>query len=248
MTFGDLIRDTLRTLMAHSAQRALASGVRPGEFHEWVPGVTFMATSEAHGQMHDVVFMDQRDAKRPVVISAKEGHVGVGERAEDMVFDLKQGTILLHDSGSEVYRVLKFETSRYRLDFGSLVGNKARTLSPVQEKSIGELWRDSHDPDLPRNRRALHTITFHRRIALPFAAIIFSLLAVPLAVRAQGGARARGFLYSAGIVGAYYYVGRAAELAARGGAFDAVAAAWLPNLLGLVALLCLLPRLRRRAM
>ena len=77
--------------------------------------------------------------------------------------------------------------------------------------------------------------------------LLFALLAVPLAARPKGGARARGFLYSAGIVGAYYYLGRAVELAARRNSFDPMLAAWLPNLIGLVALVILLVRLPRSA-
>ena len=36
----------LRQLMSRSAQRALAGGVRIGEFNEWVPGVTFLAQDQ----------------------------------------------------------------------------------------------------------------------------------------------------------------------------------------------------------
>ena len=38
----------LRDLMSRSAQRALASGVRTGEFQEWLPGVTFLARENQH--------------------------------------------------------------------------------------------------------------------------------------------------------------------------------------------------------
>ena len=169
-----------------------------------------------------------------------------GERARDLIFDLEDGAILLHDKEADAYRVIHFETSRYRLDVGGLVSKKARTMSSVQEKDLVTLWRESHDVT-SGNKRAQLTITLHRKLALPLATIIFMLVAVPLGARASGGARARSFLYSAGIVGAYYYIGRAAELAARRGAFDPVLAAWLPNLLGLMAAVVLLWRLPRRA-
>ena len=100
---------------------------------------------------------------------------------------------------------------------------------------------------LKPRERALSTITLHRKLALPLATIIFALLAVPLACRATGGARARGFLFSAGIVGAYYYLGRAVELMARSGRFDPVLAAWTPNLIGFAACVILLVRLRKSA-
>lgn len=236
----------LRSLMAYGAQRALASGVQVGEFNQWVPGVTFYAQGKKGKKLRDVVFADRRDNERPIVITARRGIVKTGERARDIVFDLEDGAILLHDKEADAYRVIHFEKSHYRLDVGGLVGKKARTMSSVQEKDLATLWRESHE-ERSRNKRAQLTITLHRKLALPLATIIFMLVAVPLGARASGGARARSFLYSAAIVGAYYYIGRAAELSARKGGFDPVLAAWLPNLLGIAAAALLLMRLPRRA-
>ncbi len=237
----------LRDLMARSAQRALASGVRSGEFQQWIPDVTFIAEGRSGQQLVNVVFADRRDDQRPLLISARRGSVLGGERANDLVFELFDGAVLLEERAEERYRLIRFERSSYRLDVGKLVGNKARTLTPVQEKDLFTLYDESQDETLKRKDRALATITLHRKLALPLATIIFALLAVPLACRATGGARARGFLFSAGIVGAYYYLGRTVELLARSGRFDAALAAWVPNLVGLAALCLLLVRLKRSA-
>ncbi|MEO0814857.1 MAG: LptF/LptG family permease, partial [Myxococcota bacterium] len=236
----------LRDLMSRSAQRALASGVRPGEFHEWVPGVTFMARGIRDGRMQEVIFADLRDADKPMVVSAKEGTVKVGEEARDIVFDLRDGSIVLRDKGDEGQRIVHFEQSLYRLDVARLVGNKGKNLSRVQEKSLAELARERKTHP-KASTRAQYTVVMHRRFAIPMATLIFAVLAVPLAAGGSGAARARGFLLSAVLVGGYYYVGRVAELAARAGNFDAVLAAWLPNLVGLCLGVVLLIRLRRSA-
>jgi lipopolysaccharide export system permease protein len=241
----------LDELMSNAAQRALASGVRVGEFNQWVSGVTFYAEDEVDGTLRNVVFADRRDEARPVVISARSGIVNVGEATEDIVFDLADGSVLLTDRDTDVQRVLRFEKSQYRLNVKRIVRNKLRTVPRVQMRTFSELWDDMHTTDVGKredSRRIRATIVFHRKLAFPFATLIFALLAVPLAIRATGGSRARGFLYSAGIVGAYYYIGRAAELAARGQRFDPIVAAWLPNLIGLAVLLVLLNRLPRRAL
>lgn len=236
----------LRGLMSRSAQRALVSGIRAGEFHEWLPGVTFLADETVNGRLLGVVFADLRDEARPLVVAAKEGTIRIGERARDVVFDLRDGTFVLRDAGKATRRVVRFDESLYRVDVDRLVGNKGRSLSRVQEKSISALVRESReDPDL--GRRALYTVVLHRRFAIPLATLVFAILAVPLAVGSSGAARARGFLVSAGLVGGYYYVGRAAELTARAGNFNPVLAAWLPNLIGLTMALVLLFRFRRTA-
>jgi lipopolysaccharide export system permease protein len=236
----------LDVLMSAGAQRALASGVRIGEFTQW-GGISFTAGGEKDGKLQDVVFMDRRNANSPVAIFAKRGSVLGGKRAQDLVFELEDGTVRLSNEESKGSRVLRFQKSRYRFDVGGRVTNKLSTVPEAQKLPLAEIWRRAHDPERSRRAIARYTITFHRKIAFPLATIIFALLAVPLAVRATGGARARGFLYSAGIVGAYYYVGRAAELAARGGRFDPTVAAWLPNLLGLIVVILMLYRLPRRA-
>lgn len=237
----------LRQLMSHSAQRALASGVRIGEFQEWVPGVTFLAHDKHGRELIDVVFADRRDTQRPMVISAKRGRIYEGGKARDLIFDLRDGVILLTDHDSTSDRVIHFETSLYRLDVGKIIGQKAQNISSMQEKDLMSLWEESIDPQNSNKRRVRAEIALHRKIAVPLATIIFALLAVPLGCASVSGARARGFLLSSGIVGAYYYIGRAAELSARTGSISPILAAWLPNLLGTVALIFLLWRFRRSA-
>ncbi len=237
----------LRDLMARSAQRHLASGVKVGEFQQWIPGVTFYAGGRQGRDLASVMFADRRDEARPLLISARTGNIVDGQKTGDLVFELNEGFLLLDDNDAATYRVVHFERSHYRLDVGSLVRNKAKTLSSVQEKGFGELWAGSHDPAENPGDRARLMITLQRKLALPLATIIFALLAVPLACRATGGARARGFLYSAAIIGAYYYLGRACELLARSGEYNAVLAAWTSNLVGLAALAILLVRFKRSA-
>lgn len=233
----------LRNVLTHSAQKALASGVRAGEFHEWVSGVMFMAQKEKKGQLHEVVFADRREKNRSVIISAHQGQVMTSPQASEVVFDLSDGTIIVHDKNR--VRTMEFEKNRYRLDVGALVRRAPRKMPSIMGKSIPTLWKESHDPSIRASKRAWLSVVLHRKVALPMATLIFALLAVPLALRSTSGARARGFLYSAAIVGIYYYLGRALELSARGGKCDPALAVWIPNLLGFVAFVFLFRRMRR---
>ena len=236
----------LRSLMSRSAQKTLAQGVRIGEFNEWIPGVVLLARGEKKGRLQDVVFADRRDSTHPIVISARYGKVKTGEKSQDLVFELEEGSVLLETKDDASSRVVYFQQMLYRLDVGKLVGNKARVLSRAQEKGVLELWEAARKTK-KESRRALYTVVLHRKAAIPLATIIFALLAVPLGCHRGGGARARGFLISTVLVGAYYYIGRAAELQARNGDFPAVLAAWLPDLLGVMALIVMLIRFRRSA-
>jgi lipopolysaccharide export system permease protein len=236
----------LRDLMARGAQRALAGGVRADEFQEWIPGVTFLARERVGNDLHGVMLADRRDPDRAVVITAKSGVVVSGAQSRDIVFALRDGSIVVHDAHADAARVIRFETSDYRIDVQSIVGRKAKTLPAVQAKDAITLWEDVHDESFVGDR-ALEMVVLNRKFALPVATIVFALLAVPLACSRTSAARARGFLYSAGLVAAYYYIGRWAELSARSGNLNAALAAWIPNILGVLGMAVLLVRFRGKA-
>lgn len=136
-----------------------------------------------------------------------------------------------------------FAKGRYRLQADALVRAGRRSFTDDQGLSLVQLWRHGYG-DSGRNRDgALARVILQRKLALPLAAPIFGALAVALGLGtpsgARGGARARSLLCSCAIVGSYYYVGRSLELAARRGALPAALAAWLPDALGLLALVAL---------
>jgi len=234
----------LKTLMARNAQTSLAGGIRAGEFVEWTPDMTFLARGKQGNRLQHVVFADRRDARRPIMVSAKHGEVKIGERPEDILFELEDGAILLYSPGSDSQRLIRFDQGKYRIDVSKLVGGKFHTAHEAQSWTFSRLWEESRTAP-KESKRALYTIVLHRKLALPLATLIFALLAVPLAIRSTSGARARGFLYSTLIVGAYYYIGRAVELSARSGGFPPWLAAWVPNIIGVIALLLMLRRFRK---
>ena len=236
----------IRDLMSRSAQRALAEGTQPGRFTEWVSGVVFYAEEGEGNRLEKVFFTDRRDLNRAIAVSARAGRVLTGENPQEILFELQDGNIWIQDRLSGSQRMLRFGETVYRLDVGNLVGNKARSIQAVQGKTLSQLSQVIEDP-AQQKRHALHTIILHRKFALPVATIIFALLAIPLGCRGERGSRARSFLFSALIVGGYYYIGRAAELQARHGDFPVLLAAWLPNLIGLVVLGILSYRFRGRA-
>ena len=237
----------LRDLMSRSAQRTLAQGVRVGEFNEWISGVVLLARGKkTDGSLENILFADRRNPNTPVVISAKAGRVQMGHQSSDLIFQLEDGVILLETGRKDSSRVIDFERMFYRLDVNHLVGNKARTLMKVQEKSVSELIEGIQNlPD--KSARALYTVILNRKAAIPLATIIFALLAVPMGCNRGGAARTRGFLISTILVGAYYYIGRAVELQARFSDFPPVLAAWVPNLLACIGVVFLLKRFKRSA-
>jgi LPS export ABC transporter permease LptF len=237
----------LRELLRRSAQQAIAEGVRAGEFHQWVPGVTFLAQRTSGEYLEQVMFSDRRAGVKPLMVSAKRAKLHKDTSAENMVFYLEEGWIVFQQPQPQNNRVVHFQKGYYRLDVGSLVSNKIYHLSDIQEKSLGTLWRMFHNPHLSDAERARAEITWHRKYAVPLASVVFALLAVAMAYRTHTrSARAQGFLISLVAVVGYYYLGRALELSARAGGYPASLASWTPDAIGLVLFGFFWWRLHRR--
>jgi lipopolysaccharide export system permease protein len=70
----------------------------------------------------------------------------------------------------------------------------------------------------------------HSRFALPFATLVFAVLAVPLGIRNRRSGKSAGFSLSIGILLMYYILFSLLRTLAERGALPPVLALWLPNL------------------
>ncbi len=73
------------------------------------------------------------------------------------------------------------------------------------------------------------------KVALPFSALIFTLVGAPLGLRPQRASRYTGWLLAILIIFAYYVLFTTLGSVARSGHFSPLLAAFLPNLIGLAA-------------
>src|SRR5205823_2288763 len=83
---------------------------------------------------------------------------------------------------------------------------KDLTLTELTAR-VAELWADRHG-------RAPYLIELHKRFALPLAALVFALVAFPLAIRSHRGGRSVAFAGSLAILLTYYVVMTSLEGAA----------------------------------
>src|SRR5204863_9929275 len=89
---------------------------------------------------------------------------------------------------------------------------------------VAELWADRHG-------RAPYLIELHKRFALPLAALVFALVAFPLAIRSHRGGRSFAFAGSLAILLTYYVVMTSLEGAALRLQIPTGIAIWTPNVL-----------------
>jgi lipopolysaccharide export LptBFGC system permease protein LptF len=86
---------------------------------------------------------------------------------------------------------------------------------------------------------------YHRRLALPFAPLLFAALGVSLGLRRTRGARSWGVLTCAALAAVYYTLLTFGEFLGESGAVPAGLALWIPNAAFAAAAVPLLRRAQR---
>ncbi|HSO21503.1 MAG TPA: LptF/LptG family permease [Chondromyces sp.] len=249
--------------------------LEPKVFHEEIPNVLLYLRDidPASGDWRDILLFDTTDPQEERLTLARRGRMvltgGPGQviphspggnlpeveqwiRLEDVV------THQFSREDPETYRVNRNTTQLVRPALGSR--NQVRYRLSMRERSSGELLRylrggtlddaveDKEAPDLeaegdPGRRHA--GIELNKRVAIPFASVVFALLALPLGVGSGSGGRGRGFVISVAVVLAYYLVANQGEILAIEGVLPPFLGIWLPNIVLTAVALVLMARMGR---
>ncbi|MBE3599432.1 MAG: LptF/LptG family permease [Limnochordaceae bacterium] len=108
------------------------------------------------------------------------------------------------------------------------------------QKSAEEMSRRELGDEIRRLRKAGVVarslwVEYHIKLSLPMAALVMTLLGLPLSLYGRRGGRAFGAAASLGLVLLYYVVFALFRSLGNSGAVEPLAAAWMPNLLYLAA-------------
>jgi len=134
-------------------------------------------------------------------------------------------------AGPARYRYTQFSIYDMSLAVDSPLKGAPRVEKPEKDltlagiaQAVARLPDDAHG-------RAPYEIERHKRFAFPVAALVFVLVAFPLAVRSHRGGRSIALVGSLGIIVTYYLVLTSLEGAALRLRVPAWAAIWAPNVL-----------------
>jgi len=253
---------------------ALTGAIATGTLTLWLAPAAFRAlrgieadllASQASFQVQPRVF-DERFPKRVlsvIDVSASGTHwhgvflAEVGEEsgsqltlAENaiVIAEPKQGKLELHLQGGTTHEVSRKDPDHYSLtDFGQsdwplevtgLLSNQQRALSNPERPTRdlladnGKNWREAR-------------VEFQRRLAFPFACLVFALVAVPLGAQPRRGGRAAGTLLSILLIGLYYSLSVMGAGFAREGKLSPWTGIWLANISLTVLAIVLLPRMEQ---
>ncbi|MBX3021930.1 MAG: LPS export ABC transporter permease LptF [Bdellovibrionales bacterium] len=228
----------MHELGRQKAGAAFRDGVFSQDFFDMV--VYANKVDSKAGRLTDVFIYDERDAKSPVTIIAKEGDL-IQENTKAGAFaKLRLVSGNIHRTHQNTYTKVDFQT--FIIDLFNPYDTSERQKSPPS-MTLDELRSELRKPDLDAGLKSKLQVEFQRRWSLSGACLIFALLGVGLGtVTNRRASRGGGFVMCLVVLISYWVCYMTAESAARSGYISAGAALWTVNL---VFLLVALNTLRR---
>jgi lipopolysaccharide export system permease protein len=203
--------------------------IRDKVFWDDIPGIVLYTEryDEARHALSGVIIYDGRDANRPLTIFAAGGVIGSGSNPRDMRLVLNNGSI--HSVGkNKEYRLIKFGEYVMTIAAPGATNGIGRS---EQDLGITELRRQVDNPLIPDQTRMKMAAELHSRFALPFASLVFAVLAVPLGIQNRRSGKSAGFSISIATLLVYYILMSLLRALAEKGSIPPALAVWLPNLI-----------------
>ena len=219
----------LKSVAIRSALYKLDSPVEPRTFSTDLPGYVIYVRDgdKAHGQWGRV-FIQKQDADRSSeLITARAGRIdSSSEKSELVLQDAMQTRLPSPESRDQSFVVERLDLLRVVFPTGrsSLLARIEKQESSSDEMGWSELRQFINHSSGPERREA--SMIFHKRLALSFTPLVFSLFGAALALRMRRGSRGFGILVSLLVLLVYYLVTLGGDQMAKAGSLPPIVGAW----------------------
>jgi LPS export ABC transporter permease LptG len=242
-------RQLFRILQARAVS-GLQERVFNGAFGDVIIYVQDVSTSQI--ALRGLLVSDERDPTLSRIITAPEGRLITDEVTRHITLRLMNGAVNEADvmpadppeglttkdvaivggaASPGRYRYTRFDIYDISLSVESPMKGAPRVEKPEKDLSLGQLAEKIAEFRHDAYSRAPFQVERHKRYALPLAALVFGLVAFPLAVRSHRGGRSIALVGSLAILVTYYLVMTSLEGAALGTRIPPAVAIWTPNVL-----------------
>lgn len=221
-------------------QTRAATGIQERTFSAAFGQIVMYVEEIAPSQLalKGVLVSDERDPQRSRIILAREGRLLSDEADRRITLRFIDGSINETDVGDpRRFRYTAFSLYDMNLPLDSPLATATKDDKPERQLALGALFTTAAALERQGQIVLPYFVEYHKRFALPAAALVFTLVGFPLGVRTQRGGRAVALTFSFGIVVSYYIVFNSVEGLALSGRLPVALAIWLPNLVfGLLGL------------
>ena len=182
-------------------------------------------------KLKDVFIQDSRDPKREITIVAPQGRVLKDIQSHMMVIRLLNGNIHQMFSLKESYQRLHFSSYDFRVDLAKKLHGRGIMRVKARDLSVTAL-RKRIQASRKRGKNTSHDeIELHKKFALPFTCLIFTLIGVPLGIQPKRSKRSVGLILCLLVVFVYYGLTILFDVLGENGDLPPLWAVWFPNII-----------------
>jgi lipopolysaccharide export system permease protein len=184
--------------------------------------------------LEGIMIYDERDPEVNSAIIARRGYLTPDPKAQKLVLNLFDGSIHSEEVKGETYRTINFNTYQFTIFLkDEMEKERKRTQVRMLEKEMS--IHDLREKIKALKERGINyrpqLVELHFKFAIPFGALIFGLVGLPLGVQRTQSGRSWGFALCAVVFLLYYVLYCLGKDLGASGIISPTLAAWLPNIL-----------------
>lgn len=209
---------------------ALGASIKVGEFTTFPNNGPTVRIEQSHDEGRELtgIFVQQNDKKGgSFAVTAEKGRFYAAPNPDEIIFQLTNGTLVRHEAGVPVPRVLRFNLWNIPIRLPETSPFRARGGRNL-EFTLPELARIGRDRSAPEPLRDTSRAAFHFRITEVVSMFLLPMLALALGVPPKRSTSALGVFLSIVIIVTYFKVNEYGESIGGLGRIDPLIALWVP--------------------
>ena len=209
---------------------ALGASIKVGEFTSFPNNGPTVRIEQSHDEGRELtgIFVQQNDKKGgSFAVTAEKGRFYAAPNPDEIIFQLTNGTLVRHEAGVPVPRVLRFNLWNIPIRLPETSPFRARGGRNL-EFTLPELARIGRDRSAPEPLRDTSRAAFHFRITEVVSMFLLPMLALALGVPPKRSTSALGVFLSIVIIVTYFKVNEYGESIGGLGRIDPLIALWVP--------------------
>jgi lipopolysaccharide export system permease protein len=224
-----------RSLLFQMASTKAHAGVKERVFNDDFEGLVLYVEKIGPdpAEWQNVFLSDSRNPAETVSILAPQGTVLSDPQNMTVTLRLKNGAIHRLGNKPDSYQKIDFDRYDLRLDLKAAWRDRPEDKKHPADMSLPELARTIRLLRAQNADTRPQWVKVHEKFSIPFACLVFGLIAVPLGVqtRATRAGKSTGFAWSIGVLLIYYLCTNTGTSLAERGAVTLELGMWVPNLL-----------------
>jgi lipopolysaccharide export system permease protein len=218
-----------KNLLYHVIEGRLNLNLKEQVFNSTIPGLVIYIdrNDEKSGTLSGIMIQDERDPKKISTIFASTGTLDSDENSKQLRLHLADGSMHQSAEGGK-YRRLDFTGYDLSVDLTKSIKNFEKN---EQDMTLTEIRANLRKGGFSKKLTVDMGLEIHRRFALPFACIIFAVVAMPLGIQNRRSGKAAGFSFSIATILVYYIVQSIGRTLGEKELLYPALAIWLPNLI-----------------